>query len=111
MPILQITFALRIPAADFQQVVADAAPHYRSVPGLRWKIWLLDAARAHAGGVYLFDDDASLSAYLAGPLAAQLATAPFLTDLRVRRYDVLEDATALTHGPVAPPRVADVRAA
>ena len=100
MPILQVTFALRVPAADFARIVADAAPHYATIPGLRWKIWLVDAARGRAGGVYLFDDDASLSAYLAGPLAARLATAPFQSDLRVQRFDVLEDATALTRGPV-----------
>lgn len=100
MPILQVNFALRVPVADFESVVVAAAPHYAAVPGLRWKIWLLDAAAARAGGVYLFDDDASLSAFLAGPLAAQLTSAPFVADLRVRRFDVLADATALTRGPV-----------
>jgi len=53
-----------------------------------------------AGGIYLFDDEASLKAYLEGPLAAQVMNHPALSEMSAKAFDVLSDVTAITRGPV-----------
>jgi len=46
--ILQINFNLNVPVAEYQKM-ADAVAHaFLDVPGLRWKIWLLNPAAQEA---------------------------------------------------------------
>jgi hypothetical protein len=104
--ILQLNFALTVTEAEYQQIVAPLASQFAAVPGLRWKIWMVDEARHEAGGIYLFEDEASLTAFLEGPLAAACMAHPALSDFSAKTFDVLEDLTAITRGPVeAPVRV------
>ena len=70
--ILQINFNFNVPVAEYQKMTDSVAHACLDVPGLRWKIWLLNPAAQEAGGIYLFDSQASLDAYLNGPLVAQL---------------------------------------
>jgi hypothetical protein len=111
MQSLEVSFALTIAPEAYERIAADVAPAYAQVPGLRWKIWLLDREIGEARNVYLFDDAASLSAFLAGPLATALRAAPFLRDLRVRRLELLPGVTAVTRGPIAGVQVDTPRAA
>jgi hypothetical protein len=70
--ILQINFDFNMPVAEYRKMADSVAPAFLDVPGLRWKIWLLNPAAQQAGGIYLFDSQASLDAYLDGPLLAQI---------------------------------------
>jgi hypothetical protein len=98
--VLSISFRLTVPVGRWDEMAASYAPVLGTVPGLCWKIWLLDRELAEVAGVYLFEDQHSLQAYLDGPIAAQLRTAPWLRDLRVRSYDILVAETEITRGPV-----------
>ena len=71
-----------------------------AVDGVRWKVWIIDEAGSEAGGVYLFEDDAKLKAYLEGPIVAQVASHPALSDFVIKQFDVMPDQTAVTRGPV-----------
>ncbi len=53
-----------------------------------------------AGGIYLFEDEASLNAFLGGPIVAYLSSNPALSDIAVKTFDVMEEPTAITKGPV-----------
>ena len=98
--ILQINFKLNVPVAEYQKM-ADAVAHaFLDVPGLRWKIWLLNPATQEAGGIYLFDSQESLDAYLNGPLVAQLKTMPTIRDASMKQFEVMPEVTSLTRGPV-----------
>jgi Putative mono-oxygenase ydhR len=101
MPILQINFKLNAPAdayaADCQNVVNAIS----NVAGLRWKIWILNEQTSEAGGIYCFDSEESLNGYVMGPIVARLKQHPAVTDVSVKRFDVLEDLTRVTRGPVA----------
>jgi len=99
--ILQINFKLNVPAAEYQQIVDSVAPVFVNVPGLRWKIWLLNPAAQEAGGIYLFDGQASLDAYLNGPWVAKLKALPAVANISVKQFEVMPEATALTRGPYA----------
>ena len=97
--ILQIDFNLNVPVAEYQKMVDSVAQGFLDVPGLRWKIWLLNPAAQEAGGIYLFDSRASLDAYLNGPLVAQLKGLTSIRNISMKRFEVMPEATALTRGP------------
>ena len=71
-----------------------------AVDGLRWKVWLMNEDESEAGGIYLFEDSASLDAYLNGPIMAGVSAHPALSGFSVKRFDVMEALTAVTRGPV-----------
>lgn len=81
-----------------------------NVRGCRWKIWLMNESESEAGGVYLFEDDASLKAFLEGPLVAQVTSHPALSDFSVKQFDVLEAVTnAQQRGACGDSRQCDLR--
>ena len=67
-----------------------------SVPGLEWKLWVTSPAANSAGGIYLFRDEASATAYVGGPVIAALRGNPSVRDARVRVYVVEDDLSRQT---------------
>ena len=61
---------------------------------------MINDAEGEAGGIYMFENEASLHAFLEGPLAAQVTGHPALSDFSVKQFDVMENLTAITRGPV-----------
>ena len=98
--LLQLNFKFNVSGAEYEQAVSPLASEFGALPGLRWKIWMINEAEQEAGGIYLFDDEASVKALLEGPLAAQVISHPALSDFSVKQFDVMEDMTAITRGPV-----------
>jgi len=98
--ILQINYKFNVSRAEYEQAVSPLAGDFAAVTGLRWKIWLMNEAESEGGGIMLFDDDSSLQAFLAGPLAAGVTSHPALSDMSVKQFDMMEDETAITRGPV-----------
>jgi len=98
--ILQINYKFNVSRAEHDQVVSAVASEIAAVPGLHWKVWLMNEADSEAGGIYLFEDEASTNAYLEGPIVAQLVKLPALSDINVKQFDVPEKLTEITRGPV-----------
>ena len=98
--ILQINFKFSITPAELMEGFAPLVEPIANVPGLRWKVWSLNEAEREFGGIYLFDDQASANAYLAGPIVAQLGQHPALHDITAKQFDVLEAPSAVTRGPI-----------
>ena len=98
--IMQLNFKFSVSGAEYEQAVSPLANDIAAVAGLRWKIWMINEAEREAGGIYLFDDEASVKEFLEGPLAAQVTGHPALSDFSVKQFDVMEDVTAITRGPV-----------
>jgi hypothetical protein len=98
--LLQVNFKFNVSSADYGQAVSALADQYAAVPGLRWKIWIINEAEKEAGGIYLLEDEASLKALLEGPLTAGVTSHPALSDFSVKTFDVMDDTTAVTRGPV-----------
>jgi hypothetical protein len=98
--ILQINFKFNISPAELMEGFAPLIEPIANVTGLRWKIWSLNEAEREFGGIYLFDDEAAANAYLAGPIVAQLGQHPALSDITAKQFDVLEEPSAVTHGPI-----------
>jgi hypothetical protein len=97
---LQINFKYNVPAEALMEGTAKSAEEIAAKPGLRWKIWIYNDDTKEAGGLYLFEDDASADAYIEWVTEA-LENNPAASDVTVKKFDINEDATALTRGPVA----------
>ncbi len=95
--ILQINFKFSGPRAEYEQANLPYAKPIADTPGLRWKIWLMNEDQGEAGGIYLFDDEATVQAFLAGPIIAEMKDDPTLS---MKTFDVMEEHTAVTRGPV-----------
>jgi hypothetical protein len=98
--ILQINFKFTSSADEYVKLVAPFADPIAAVPGLTWKVWLVNEKNREAGGVYLFRDEASVDAYLNGAIVMGLKKQPTLMDISAKVFDVVEDMTRKTRGPI-----------
>ncbi|TET82383.1 hypothetical protein E3J38_02240 [candidate division TA06 bacterium] len=98
--LMQLNFKFSVSKDEYEQAVSPLAEKFAAVEGLRWKIWMMNEADGEAGGIYLFNDEASLKAFLEGPLVAQVTSHPALSDFSVKQFDAMEKLTAITRGPV-----------
>ena len=98
--ILQVNFKFNVPTTAYEQTVSPMANDFAAVRGCRWKIWLMNEAESEAGGIYQFEDDASLKAFLEGPLVAAVVSHPALSDFSVKQFDVMEAISKITRGPI-----------
>jgi hypothetical protein len=84
--------------ARASQALLQDAQSTLKVKGLLWKIFLHNETERSAGGVYLFEDDASVEAFVGEVMAAQKnnpAWNPF-----VQVFDVVPEPTKIARGPV-----------
>lgn len=86
--------------AELEQAWLPAARRIADTPGLRWNIWLMNEGEHESGGLYLFDDEAAVQAFLAGPIVAALKSDPSISDITARMFDVMDQHTTITRGPV-----------
>ena len=98
--ILQINFKFAGSRAEYLEMFRDLAPQIAATPGLRWKVWPWNDEEQMGGGFYIFEDAASVQAYLGGPIAAGLGQIPEVSDISVRQFEVLDSLTAITRGPI-----------
>jgi len=100
MPILQINFKLNVSTAEYREICDSVSQTVTDIPGLLWKIWLLNEQENEAGGYYLFRDEQSLSDYLSSPIVAWVKTMPQLREVCAKRFDAMPELTAMTRGPI-----------
>jgi hypothetical protein len=99
--ILQINYKFTIPAADFSRAMLPAAQPISESPGLQWKIWLINEGDSEAGGIYFFEDEAALNAFLGGPIVSAFKNNPVVSDIRVKMFDVSVAHSLVTRAPIA----------
>ncbi len=97
--ILQVNMKFNIPRAELESAWLGAAEPIADTRGLVWKVWLMNEAEGEAGGIYLFEDEGSLQAYLDGPIVAALKGSPAVSDISAKTFDVLTSHTEITRGP------------
>jgi hypothetical protein len=101
--ILQINFSFSVTGSDYERAVAPLAEDIAAVPGLIWKVWVLNSAEREAGGIHLFENGDSLQAYLNSTIVAGLSKHPALSDFSIKHFDVMTEPSAITRGPVTAP--------
>lgn len=98
MQIAQINYKLEGRREDYVQENLPYAQPIADVPGLRWKVWTINEERGEAGGVYLFEDPTAMEAFLDGEMITEMKSDPSLS---IKTFDVIEDLTAITRGPLS----------
>jgi len=98
--LLQLNFKFSVTGDEYTQAVSPLAEKYAAVPGLRWKVWIINEAEQVAGGIYLFDDETSLNDLMESELTKQVVSHPALSDFEVKIFDVMDGVTAITRGPI-----------
>jgi hypothetical protein len=98
--LLQLNFHFSTSADEYEEAVSALAENFAAVPGLRWKVWLMNESENEAGGIYLFQDESSRQQFLESDLAAMVMAHPALSEFSAKPFDVMEDLTAATRGPV-----------
>jgi hypothetical protein len=95
--LLQVNYKFTGTRAEYEAANLPWAQPIADRPGLRWKIWLMNEADGEAGGIVLFDDDASRQAYVDDLLTEP---DPTISNMNIKRFDVLDEHSAITRGPV-----------
>ena len=104
MDVLIVNFKLDgTPAGAWERRAAQLAPTFAAMPDLLSKVWLSDAETNTYGGAYLWQDRASLDAYLAGPVFGALAEAPGVHSIETRTFAALDAPTRISGGSVVAP--------
>ena len=98
--VLQIHFQYDIATDDYRAAATSLADRFAQLDGLRWKIWTINEESGEAGGIFLFDDEASRQGYLDGLYAEVIGSNAAFHDAVIKKFDVIEDATHVTRGPV-----------
>ena len=98
--ILQINFKFNVSSSEYTEAVTPMAENIANVPGLLWKVWLMNETNQEAGGIYWFNDAASLENYLESPIVATISQHPALEDISVKIFDNIAALSEVTNGPV-----------
>ena len=60
----------------------------------------MNEEQREAGGIYLFENESSMNAFLAGPLAKTVTSHPGLSNFSVMSFTIMNDLTEVTQGPL-----------
>jgi hypothetical protein len=95
--LLQMDYLFSGPWGDEMSAeYSDLARRITNVPGLICKVWTENREAGEAGGIYLFEDEASLDAYLGGKIERMKAAG--IKGLRAKKFEVNEPLTHITKG-------------
>jgi len=100
--IVQINFNFSMRRSELENAFKSLVETFARMPGLLWKVWLMNEAEKEAAGIYLFDDARSAQRYLDGEIVAGLKKNPGVSNLSMKRFGILEELTRITRGPVSP---------
>ncbi len=98
--ILQVNYRYNRTRPEQEKAALQSAQPIANVKGMVWKVWILNEAERTAGGIYLFEDEASAVAYLNGPIITAMKSLPVISDFKARMFDVIPEPTRVTHGPI-----------
>ena len=99
--ILQLNFRFNVARKEYEDISSSLADVFAAVPGCSWKIWLMNEDAGEAGGIYLFNDEASVEKFKGSQLASDVLNHPALSDIQIKQFDVLEDVSRITRAPLA----------
>lgn len=97
LKLLQIEYLFSGPwGSEMAEEYSDLARRIADVPGLVCKVWTENREAGEAGGIYLFEDEASLDSYAEGKIERLKSSG--IKGIRARKFDVNEPLTRITGG-------------
>ena len=101
--ILQINYKFKDSRADHTALVTPMAEAIAAVPGLVWKVWLMNEADHEAGGIYYFESREAAQGFVSSPAVVGFAAHPMLHSFSVKMFEPVEALSMITRGPLAIP--------
>ncbi len=98
--VLQVNFTFATSRAELEEAWLQIAQPIADVPGLRWKVWLMNESERLAGGLYFFESETAARSYLDGPIVAALKASSGISNISAKLFDVLDSLSAITRCPV-----------
>jgi hypothetical protein len=98
--ILQINYKFNSSRADHAALVTPNAEYIAAVPGLMWKVWLMNEDDHEAGGIYLFESGEEAQAFVSSPAIVGFAALPVLSAFSAKMFDAVESLSKITRGPL-----------
>ena len=101
--VLQINFTIKVRTPELFKAFQKQAPRFGpdgDVKGLKWKIWLLNESDNSSGGIYLFEDQGSVDAYLEGDIVKMIKNSPALSNIEIKVFNFIPELTKISRGPV-----------
>lgn len=98
--IIQINFQFQGTPEIFTKNSIAIANIFAQLPGLRWKIWLMNEERNEAGGIYLFANDEFASNYLQSDLLKMISNNSDFSNVSIKQFDTLDLPGLVTNAPV-----------
>ena len=99
--ILQINYKFNSSRADHTALVTPTAEYIAGVPGLVWKVWLVNEAEQEAGGIYLFESSEEAQSFVSSAAISGFAAHPSLSAFSVKMFEAVESLSKITRGPLA----------
>jgi len=99
--ILQINYKFNSSRADHTALVTPAAEAIAAVPGLVWKVWLMNEADREAGCIYLFESREAAQGFVNSPAITGFAAHPSLSAFSAKMFEAVESLSKITRGPLA----------
>ncbi len=81
---------------DYAAHCAAVAPQFTQIDGLRAKAWIADARTNTYGGIYAWESEAAMEAYVNGPVFGALRSNPQIAAVSSRDFAVLDQPTRIT---------------
>lgn len=97
--LLQIDFTMDGPFGEaMSEAFAPLAESIAQEKGLIWKIWTENAATKEAGGIYLFEDEASAMAYL--QMHTERLNSFGISPINAKIFDINESLSLIDRAPI-----------
>lgn len=68
-----VTYATRLSEDAVLRTIEERAPRYRELPGLLQKLYIYEPAKGTYGGIYLWEDEATMERFRGSDLAQTIA--------------------------------------
>ena len=97
--VLQMDFPYPGPfGKEMTEMSRELAQSIAEEPGLFWKIWTENSTNQEAGGIYLFADENSATAYL--KKHTERLKQWDIREFNAKIFDINDELTVITNGPV-----------
>jgi hypothetical protein len=101
--VLQVNFTFSVSLPEYEAIMEPLTGAFATIPGCRWKIWLMNEKLYQAGGFYLFDNQDYAEQFCFSPLMELLMAHPALSNFSIKGYGILEKHSLLTRAPLLVP--------
>lgn len=99
MRLLQMDFPFSGQGKDeMDRTLQDLAQSIADYPGVIWKIWTVNEDTHEGGGIYLFEDEASLKAYV--EMHTERLRSMGVTTVNAKIFEIPQSLTEITCGPI-----------